>query len=340
MSHLPVCRIAAVAISCLSAAPGIPARAGDTGSWRVVEIAAPGAVAEIVQAGASAAIRIGRTWYRGATCPAGLCLAVSSAPPRQRPPRGGLADGWIARAPGPGIVEAWYDEPTGRYDHAILGDAVEAGALVARDAAGTRFRLRLPADQVFEDLTPRIADIDGDGRGDIVAIRSFLDRGASLVVYGIVGGRLRLRASSPPIGRAHRWLNIAGIADFDGDGSRDMAVVATPHIGGTLEFWSWQAGGLERTASAAGFSNHAIGSRALGLSAVVDVDGDGRPDLVLPDTRRRAVLIVRVEAGRIETIARVPLPGAIIHDIATVPTAEGVAFVAGLDSGRLVAILP
>jgi hypothetical protein len=34
------------------------------------------------------------------------------------------------------------------------------------------------------------------------------------------------------------------------------------------------------------------------------------------------------------------LPGAIIHDIATVPTAEGVAFVVGLDSGRLIAILP
>jgi hypothetical protein len=145
MSRLPVCRIAAVAVSCLSAAPGIPASAGDTGNWRVVEISAPGAVAEIVQAGASAAIRIGRTWYRGATCPAGFCLAVSSAPPRQRPLRGGLPDGWIARAPEPGIVEAWYDEPTGRYDHAILGDAVEAGALVAIRSIGSIAAPRSPS---------------------------------------------------------------------------------------------------------------------------------------------------------------------------------------------------
>jgi hypothetical protein len=60
----------------------------------------------------------------------------------------------------------------------------------------------------------------------------------------------------------------------------------------------------------------------------------------LPDTRRRAMVFVRVEAGRIETIARVPLPRVITHDIATVPTAEGTAFVVGLDSGRLVAIPP
>lgn len=234
-----IVRPLAAILFCLLAAP--PAAQG--ADWRVVEVAAPGRVDEVVAADRSAAIRFGRAWHRATACASGICLAPASPPRRQRPPAGGLPDGWVSHGSGPGIAVAWYGEPTGRYDHAILGDAIEAGALHVRDAAGTLYRLRLPDDQVFEDLAPRIADIDGDGRNDIVAIRSFLDRGASLAVCGLDAGRLRLKASTAPIGKAHRWLNVAGIADFDGDGRNDIALVVTP-----ISAARWNSGRGARTA--------------------------------------------------------------------------------------------
>lgn len=322
-------RMLAIVATCWSSAAA---------GWQVTEVATPGPVAEIARTGDAAAVRIGSVWHGAGTCSGGICLAATLAPQRRRPPKGGLPDGWLARAPGAGIAEAWYGEPTGRYDHGILGDTVEAGALLARDAGGRRYRAVLPPDQVFEDLVPRIVDIDGDGRNDVVTIRSFLDRGASIAVFSPDGPRLRLRTATSPIGHAHRWLNIAAIADFDGDGALDIAVVTTPHIGGTLEFWTWSHGGLRRLAAAPGFSNHRIGSRALGLAAVADADGDGRVDLALPDAGRRVLMIVSLRAGRIETLARLPLPEAIGHDIAAIRTPAGPTYLIGTESGRLVSV--
>ncbi|WP_416898529.1 MAG: FG-GAP repeat domain-containing protein [Minwuia sp.] len=110
----------------------------------------------------------------------------------------------------------------------------------------------------------------------------------------------------------NRWLNPAGIADFDGDGVLEIAVVVTPHIGGTLRLLR-PAGGtrMTRVAEAHGFSNHAIGSRDQDLSAVLDWDGDGLPDLALPDAARREVVVVGFPGGIIRELARFPLTAAV-----------------------------
>lgn len=74
-----------------------------------------------------------------------------------------LPAGGIAEAKGNGPVRAWYEKPTKRYDHGVLGDAIEAGSLVVFDNAGRKYEVVLPETFVFEDITPRIADLDGDG---------------------------------------------------------------------------------------------------------------------------------------------------------------------------------
>lgn len=255
--------------------------------------------------------------------------------------KGMLADGEVGfgRA---GIVAAWLAGPTTRYDHAVLGDGIEASAVVAIDDLRSRHRFELAENQVFEDRLARVVDMDGDGRNEIVVVRSDLDLGAALVVLGLVGGELRLLAETAPIGRAYRWLNPAGFGDFDGDGRREVAIVVTPHIGGSLQIFEFTRAGMRREGSAPGFSNHVMGSRELGLSAVLDADGDGIDDLALPSADRRALRIVGFPGGRFREIASVAHESPIATAIRTVDLdADGrLELVYGLADDRLIWTAP
>lgn len=53
--------------------------------------------------------------------------------------------------------------PTDRYPHNVLGDIPGHGALDVTLASGRVLRMVLPDTRVFEDIAPRLADIDGDG---------------------------------------------------------------------------------------------------------------------------------------------------------------------------------
>lgn len=255
-------------------------------------------------------------------------LAGPRAPAADR-----LPDGGIAQAGGCCVLQAWYERPTGRYRHAVLGDAIEAGSLVVIDLDGRRHELVLPDIQVFEDITPRIADLDGDGRNEVVTIRADLAAGAAVAVYGLVDGRLAEVAATTPIGQPHRWLSIAAIADFLGDGSRSVAVVRTPHLAGVLELLALRDGRLVRVAGpAAGYSSHAIGSRVLSLAAAVE--GSGAAGLAVPDITRRRVVLVAF-AGGLRVIAARDVPGRVADRIRPVP---GGRLVVPLEDGTVAEI--
>lgn len=211
------------------------------------------------------------------------------------------------------IAVVWLVGPTDRYDHAVLGDGLEASGMrviVRPSEAGRRGGGRsvfvdvgLPDDMVFEDVAPRLADVDGDGRDEIIVVRSRLDRGAALAVYRLETGtdgaepRVSLMAETQPLGQPHRWLNPVGVADFDGDGRPEIALVRTPHIGGVLEFHRFEDGRLVKLGEIAGYSNHALGTSELRLSAIADMNGDGIDDVVLPTADRRAVAVVGFAGG-------------------------------------------
>lgn len=212
------------------------------------------------------------------------------------------------------IAEVWLTGPTDRYGHAVLGDDIEAGGLLVRLADGSNLRLSLPDDEVFEDLQPRLADLDGDGTAEILVVRALLSGGAVLAAYGIVGDELRLVAEGPARLTAFRWLNPVGVADFDGDGAPEVAYVETPHIGGVLRVLSLEGGRLVQKAEAYGFSNHFIGSRALALSAILDLDEDGLPEILLPDARRRALRVMGFVDGELRERASHELGAQIVGD--------------------------
>jgi hypothetical protein len=296
--------------------------------WRAEIVPAPGRVTAIEARGAETRIAIGPDWYRLADD----AVRLEAAAPFDRPivPAGGLADGQVAVGGG---ARVWLAEPTERYRHGVLGDAIEAASLVIERRSGRRTTLRLGADAVFEDLTPRIAEIGGRER--VVVVKSYLARGAALAMVDV--DTATIVAETPPIGRANAWLNPAGVADFDGDGTVDIALVRQPHVVGRLELWSWSNGGLKKSAELGDVSNHAIGSRALGLSAVHDFDRDGRPDLAVPSLDRGAVRLIAF-APKLREIGRVGLPARVATNMAAITIRGGPAVVVGLESGQLALI--
>ena len=153
------------------------------------------------------------------------------------------------------IVSARYDDPTTRYDHGVLGDAVEYGALVLKMKAGPARRITLPPSRVFEDIAPRLADLDGDGGPEAIVVESDLQKGARLAVYAENG----LVAATPFIGRRHRWLAPIGAADLDGDGAVEIAYVDRPHLARILRVWRFSNGRLTEIAMREGLTNHRIG---------------------------------------------------------------------------------
>lgn len=223
------------------------------------------------------------------------------------------------------IQWAWLGSPTLRYPHTALGNATHAGSLhiMVNTATGTVQELayQLPLNRVFEDRIPRLVDLDGDGRDEIILIESDVLKGSAVVVFGVtatgfanVAGRLALRevARSPFTGSTFRWLNPVGVADFDGDGRLDIASVTTPHVGGILTLYHFRPPKLEPYAQAMDVSNHRMGDMEQQLAVIIE-QNNTRPTIVVPDMQLKALHALRWEApGNWKELADVqPLPASV-----------------------------
>lgn len=166
-----------------------------------------------------------------------------------------------------GLVYAQYTQPTSRYKHGILGDSIEAEQLmVIRE--NTVFKHTLTHEYVFEDIKPRLFDVNNDGELEVITIRSHASKGAGIMIYKIINNDLVEYAWVTEIGLANRWLNIVAIYDLDSDGIVELAWIQTPHIGGVLKVAEIKSGKLDTLSEVSGFSNHAIGQRNLCLSVL------------------------------------------------------------------------
>jgi len=324
--------------ACLVVCICVAAAAAQAAEWRVQRVDTPARVTEIETIDGQVRVNAGGLWYRivPGNEQAKLDFIDKPAPPKL--PEGALPDGHIAVGHHD-IARAWFAAPTIRYDHGILGDKIEAGSLVIETRDGKRQTIRLNDDAVFEDLEPRIADLDRDGHDEIIVVKSYLKRGSSLAVIAERKGRYDIVAETPPLGAPHRWLNPAGIGDFDGDGRTDIALVRQPHVVGELELWNWNGGALRNTAGLADTANHIAGTRDLHMSAAADFDGDGVLDLALPsfDRSRLRLIAFAPRDSKPREIASVALPAKAVTNIGLVEGSPP-ALAVGLADGSLVMI--
>jgi hypothetical protein len=253
----------------------------------------------------------------------GIPTTLLPAPPAQAAKR--LPDSQVTRG-GKDIAWAWLGTPTMRYPHKALGATTHAGSLhVLLNATAGKFHEvthELPFNRVFEDRLPRLIDLDGDGRDEIVLIESDALRGSATVVYGVqavktakgVDKKFSLveLARSGQTGSTFRWLNPVGAADFDGDGKLDIASVITPHIGGLLTLYHYAPPKLLPFAQAMDTSNHRMGDLEQQVAVIVKQKGV-RPTIIVPDMQLKALHALRWEApGQWKELADVkPLPATV-----------------------------
>lgn len=255
----------------------------------------------------SVKVRADGRHYRLAMTADGPTLMRSSGPTAAGRPKDAIPHSRVV-AGGNDIAHAWLSGATDRYAHGVLGDGIEASVLKVRTATGKTVAFTLWEDSVFEDLIPRLIDIDNDGRDEILLVRSHRAAGAATVLLGLRGNRLVRLSESQAIGTANRWLNPVGAADFDGDGQAEVAVVETPHIGGQLLLFDIDGRRLTEVARVAGYSTHIMGSTELEMQAVFDFDGDGVPDILLPTQDRRELHVVTFANGKFKVLAKSKLP--------------------------------
>jgi hypothetical protein len=184
-------------------------------------------------------------------------------------------------------ISARYVDPTGRYNHGILGDTIEAGGLLVIKNK-KEYYYKLAETNVFEDLRPKLKDVDNDGEPEFITIQTHMDLGASVCIYKIVNGKFLKLCQSSYIGQTHRWLNIAAIDDLDNDGNIEVAWIQTPHIGGLLKIARVEGDSLQIVDEIDGVSNHQIGSRNLCL-AVVTFSGNQKI-MYVPDNSHTSIL--------------------------------------------------
>ncbi len=206
------------------------------------------------------------------------------------------------------VTSAEFTEPTTRYDHGVLGDAVEYGAMrvFVTDSAGKRGRAQtdivLPPSRVFEDLAPRLADLDGDGASEIIVVETDLAKGASLAVYNAYG----LVARTPFLGQPHRWLAPVGAADLDGDGRVEIAYIETPHRDRVLKIVRLDDDRLVAVAQLSGLTNHRIGDAFI-QGGIADC-GDGQV-IKTADAGWANVMVTRLDGRLLTTTAEAPYSG-------------------------------
>jgi hypothetical protein len=233
------------------------------------------------------------------------------------------------------IAQAWLTRPTKRYDHAILGDAIEAGGLAVKTRDGKTLELVLPQEFVFEDRMARIHDLDGDGRDEVIVVLASVTEGGALAIYGVRGGKLVKLVQTPHIGRRNRWLNPAEFADLDGDGVIEITAVWKPHLSRELQAWRYVGGKLTHVTTIKGYSNHEIRSPVQDLSEVVKLS-DGRTALAIPTTGYDEIAFLVLKDGSFSEVARVRAGGKITSPVTLNENGRRLEFATGQKTRSIV----
>jgi len=226
-------------------------------------------------------------------------------------------------------------KPSSRYPHGIAGDRLEATEITLLEThppLKAVTRISIPGQRVVEGISPIWADLNGDGRREIIVTISDSEQGAQVVVYSESGDQL---AAGPAVGRGNRWRHQIAVAPFGVNGELELAEVLTPHIGGIAGFYRLDGESLNLVAQQAGVTSHTIGSRNLDMGIAGDLDGDGQPELVVFDQSFTDLTAMRRTADGIEIAWQTPVGGKAATNLASVNLDGGISLGVGRDDGVL-----
>ena len=128
-----------------------------------------------------------------------------------------------------------------------------------------------------------IGDMDGDGKLDLVVAGNSASQAISVYRNTATAGSITTNSFAPRVDfAAPGWVGYLALADLDGDGKPDIALVT--QISSVFSiFKNISVPGSFTPASLAGRVDYASGNNPNGV-AIADLDGDGRPDVVFANT--------------------------------------------------------
>ena len=227
-------------------------------------------------------------------------------------------------------------DPTTDYAHGILGDEIEARSIVLIDSQPhpkISNRIAIVGDLVFEGLAPLWADLNGDGRSEIIVTASNATQGAQILVFDESGEQI---AAGLAIGQGYRWRHQIAVAPFGPNGELELVEVLTPHLGGIVNFYQLRDDRLDVVAQLPGYTSHVIGTRNLDMAAAGDFDGDGQPEILLPSQDLQTLAGIHRTISGAEVAWSLPLSGRLTTNIGAVSLADGsLAMGVGLENDIL-----
>lgn len=236
-----------------------------------------------------------------------------------------LPDARIVRSAGGDL--ALLTRPTDRYEHAVLGDALEADSItVLRPSPeGARMLSSFPAASggVFEGVAPMWFERNGETL--LAVTESVAGLGARVSVYRPDG---ELAGAGPFIGEGMRWRHLTSAAPFGPGGETELSATLTPHMDSAAQFYEVGEAGLEITAEVPGYTSHRIYSRNLDAALAGDLDADGETELLLPTPSYTALGGLARTPDGAEAEWRLPLGGELSTNLASATGPDGRAVVA------------